>query len=270
MRPRTVDIVVTMSGMTMPLATVSIQLFASILEADTALVCPKCGQIPAWHGGYDCTCCPICGKVMEQTSEGLKCAEHGIQKSVHFNHWSMLKRVVKGTGEIVTKTKFTGEKETVKAQAYIMELSDFAKYIDATCNEYGITVKDENSAKNLRKLLIATKNLQKVIFVRFKDTYEERVSVLTLSMSNRIILRELIPLNLQDIKETLRVDLNSVTPQEIEEASAFVKMLPTAKEELLNISDYRTIGITTKAESPKVVELEQIIARAKAAPVAAA
>jgi len=88
--------------------------------------------------------------------------------------------------------------------------------------------------------------------------------VLTLSLSNRIILRELIPLNLQDIKETMKVNIDEVTPQEVEEAEAFVKMLPPAKEELLNVEDYRTIGITERKVPPKVVALEEIISRAKA------
>jgi len=56
----------------------------------------------------------------------------------------------------------TCDKGPVTARAYIMELKDFAKYVDATCNEYGIIVKDETSARNLRKLLIATRNLGKV------------------------------------------------------------------------------------------------------------
>jgi hypothetical protein len=75
----------------------------------------------------------------------------------------------------------------------------------------------------------------------------------------------LIPLNLQDIEETMRVDLKEVTPQDIEEAEAFVKMLPPAREELLNVSDYRTLGIGERKVPAKVIELEQIISRAKAA-----
>lgn len=240
MRPRTVNIVVSVSGMTMPLATVTIQKFADFLMPETELLCPACNAKPTWNGGYDCAC----GK--------------------HYNHWSQLKRVVKATGQEITKQRFTDEKTPVMAQAYMMELLDFAKYVDATYNEYGVTVKDEASARNLKKLLIATKNLGKVVLVRFKDTYEERVAVLTLSLSNRIILRELIPLNLQDIKETIRIDLKEVTPQELEEAEAFVKMLPPAKEELLNVTDYRTIGVGEKKAPPKVIELEEIILRAKA------
>jgi hypothetical protein len=224
----------------MPLATVTIKKFADFLTPETELLCPACGSKPAWNGQYICQC------------------------GQQYNHWSKLKRVVKATGEEIVKEKFTDEKGPVMAHAYIMTLEDFAKYVDATCNEYGVTVKDETSARNLKKLLIATKRLEKVVLVRFKDTYEERISVLTLSISNRIILRELIPLNLQDVEETMRVDLKEVTPQDIEEAEAFVKMLPPAREELLNVTDYRTMGIAERKVSPKVIELEQIISRAKA------
>jgi hypothetical protein len=66
----------------------------------------------------------------------------------------------------------------------------------------------------------------------------------------------------------MKVDLKDVTPQELEEAEAFVKMLPPAKEELLKVNDYRTIGIGEKKESPKVIELEEIISRAKTAQAA--
>jgi hypothetical protein len=62
----------------------------------------------------------------------------------------------------------------------------------------------------------------------------------------------------------MRVDLKDVAPQDIEEAEVFVKMLPPAYEGLLNVSDYRTIGIAERKVSPKVIELEQIISRAKA------
>jgi len=106
-RPRTVNIVVSVSGMTMPLATVTIQNFTKFLEPETELVCPACHSKPVWAGKYTCSC----GK--------------------EYTHWSQLKRVVKGTGQEIVK----------RAR---------------------VTVKDETSARNLRKLLIATKNLGKV------------------------------------------------------------------------------------------------------------
>jgi len=104
------------------------------------------------------------------------------------------------------------------------------------------------------------RNLSKVVLIRFNDTYEERVCVLTTSISNRIILKEIIPLNLAEIKETMRVSLENVTPQEVNEAEQFVKMLPPATEDLLSVNDYRVKGIGKKV-SPRVLELEQIIAR---------
>jgi hypothetical protein len=46
MRPRTVNIVVSVSGMTMPLATVMIQNFTKFLTPETELICPACNAKP--------------------------------------------------------------------------------------------------------------------------------------------------------------------------------------------------------------------------------
>lgn len=221
----------------MPVASVKIQKFADVLESEADLLCPKCKQKPKWNGGYDCSC------------------------GQHYNHWSQLLRVDKATGEPIVKTKFTEPKEDVVADAFIMDLKDFSAIADATLTEYGVVVTDETSARNLRKLLIATKNLGKVVFIRYLDTYEERIAILTTSISNRIILKEIIPLNLADIKETMRIDLSGVTEQDIAEAEQFVKMLPTATESLLNVSDYRTKGIQAKPITAKVIELEAILSK---------
>jgi len=238
LRPRTVKIVVRLSGMEMPIASVKIQKFADVLEAETELLCPACKGKPKWNSGYDCDC----GK--------------------HYNHWGQLMRVDKA-GEPIVKTKFTEPKQHVVADAYIMDLKDFMSIADATLNEYGVVVTEEASARNLRKLLIATERLGKVVFIRYLDTYEERIAILTTSISNRIILKEIIPLNLAEIKETMRVNLSDVREKDITEAEAFVRMLPTASENLLNVSDYRVKGIKAKPETPKVLELEQILAKAK-------
>jgi hypothetical protein len=220
----------------MPLATVVVQKFADMMKPETDLVCRSCGEKPVWEGLYKC----ICGKT--------------------YGHWSQLKRVVKGTNEEIVQTKLVEGEGPVKADAYVMDLSEFAKYVDATSAEYGVVTKDQASAANLKKLLIAMRNLGKVILIRFNDTYEQRVAILTTSISNRIILKEIIPLNLAEIKETMRVSLENVTPQEVNEAERFVKMLPPATEDLLSVNDYRTKGIGKKV-SPRVLELEQIIAQ---------
>jgi len=269
MRPRKLKIVVRVSGMEMPVASVRIQKFADILQPETDLLCPKCKQKPKWHGGYDCTCCPKCGEPMERhvTNEqgevNWKCPVDGWQEPSHFNHWSQLLRVNKATGEPIVKTKFTEAGKDVVADAFIMDLKEFSNVADATLNEYGVVVTDETSARNLWKLLIATKNLGKVVFIRYLDTYEERIALLTTSISNRIILKEIIPMNLAQFKETMRVNFSEVTEKDVAEAEQFVKMLPTATENLLNVSDYRTKGINVKPITPKVLELEAILHKAK-------
>ncbi len=255
--------------MEMPVASVRIQKFADMLKPETDLLCPKCKEKPTWHGGYDCTCCPKCGLPMERhvvNGEGdvnWKCEADGWQTPAHYNHWSQLLRVSKATGDPIVKTKFTESGKEVVADAFIMDLKEFSNVSDATLNEYGVVVTDETSAKNLWKLLIATRNLGKVVFIRYLDTYEERIALLTTSISSRIILKELIPMNLAQFKETMRVNFSDVTEKDVAEAEAFVKMLPAATESLLNVSDYRTKGINVKPIAPKVLELEQILNRVK-------
>jgi hypothetical protein len=262
-------IAVRLSGMEMPIATIKIQKFVDVLTAETDLLCPKCKQKPKWNGGYDCTCCPVCGKPMEshvvdeKGTVNWKCPEDGWQQPSHYNHWSQLLRVDKATGEPIVKTKFTEPDKDVVADAFIMEMEDFSKIADGTLDEYGVTVMEETSAINLRKLLIATQNLRKVVLIKYLDTYEERIAILTTSISQRIILKEILPLNLADVKETMRINLSGVTEQDLAEAEQFVKMLPKAKEDLLYVSDYRTKGIKAKLVTPKVMELEAILSKAK-------
>jgi len=269
MRPRKLKIVVRVSGMEMPIASVKIQKFADVLKPETDLLCPKCKQKPKWHGGYDCVCCPICGKPMEAVvvddkgAVNYKCVEDGWQEPSHYNHWSQLLRVNKATGEPIVKTKFTEAGKDVVADAFIMDLKEFSNVADATLNEYGVVVTDETSARNLWKLLIATRNLRKVVFIRYLDTYEERIAILTTSVSSRIILKEIIPMNLAQFKETMRVNFSEVTEKDVAEAEQFVKMLPVATESLLNVSDYRTKGIKAQPIAPKVLELEAILSKAK-------
>jgi len=105
------------------------------------------------------------------------------------------------------------------------------------------------------------RNLGKIIVLHFNDTYEERIAVLTTSISNRIILKELVPLNLADIEETMRVSLENVTEKDVQEAEAFIKQLPTATEDLFYVHDYRIQGLDVKKVSPKVLELEAILAQ---------
>jgi len=74
LRPRTIKIVVRLSGFDMPVASVKIQKYADVLKPETDLLCRKCKQKPKWNGGYACPC------------------------GERYNHWSQLMRVDKATG----------------------------------------------------------------------------------------------------------------------------------------------------------------------------
>jgi len=239
MRSRKLKISVKVGGMKLPIATIVIKKFADMLTPQTKLVCRECGKEPVYAGGYKCEC----GK--------------------EYKHWSQLKRVLP-SGKEVVKARLIPEKADLEADAYVMDKEEFAKYVDATLAEYGVSVKDQTSADNLKKMVIALTNLNKVIVLKFADTYEERICILTLSASGRIILKEIIPLNLLKLEETLRADLKGLKPEEIAEAEAFIKQLPkVSSEEIFKVNDYRIIGLEEQAIIPQAVELSAIIERMK-------
>lgn len=248
MRPRKIKISIQLVGFTMPVGEIKVTKFADMRKPDTDLVCPECNKKPAWWSEYKCTC--------GQT----------------YNHWSRLKRILKATKEVITKTRLITKGEEVIAKASVMDLDEFSQYVDATAEEYGVVCKESTSALNIKKLLIATKLLRKVILLNFNDTYEQRVCVLTTSISERVILKELIPMNLVKLRETMKVNLTDITPKQLEEAKQFVNMLPHAEESMLNVDDYRTIGVTGEVVSEKVFQLEEVLKKleepqAVAAPV---
>lgn len=246
MRPRKIKLSISLSGFQMPIGTIKVKKFADYRgiandtwrKKHTARICPECAKEPSWVGGYKCEC----GKT--------------------YNHWSRLKQIMKATGEALIKKKLTVKGEDVIAQAYVMSLSEFQeKCNDATAEELGIITSDSTSALNIRKLLIATKLLNVVILLRFNDTYEQKICILTTSISGRVILKDIIPANLVDIKETMKVNLNDITPEQLEEAKKFVGMLPPATEDLLTVDDYRAIGLDAKEVSEKVLQLEEVMKR---------
>lgn len=203
----------------------------------TDLLCPTCNAKPSWKGGYECAC-------------GQK-----------FNHWSKLKRVFKGTVEAVVMPRLKTEKGSTPAQIFRMSAEIFKQYIDAGLEEYGAVPVDEISAKNIRKLLIATTKLGQVIILRFNDIHEERIALLGTNLTGRIIIREITPMNLVEVVETMRVSMDNITEQELTEAELFVKQLPEATEDTLLAHDYRA-KITPKAEvTAKVLQLEEILAK---------
>lgn len=220
-----------------PIAELKIVKLAEERKAETERLCPKCGARPTWKAMYDC----VCGAT--------------------YKTWQGLKQVVKATGEEVVKRRLAGEGD-VHARLWRMSADEFSKYTDGTAEEYGVTVADQLGALNLKKLLIASKLLGEVIIVTYDDTYEQRVALLTVSEAKTVVLREIIPLNLADVKETLKVSFEGLTDVEVQEAKAFVATLPEASEETLTVDDYRTIGLEAiPVTSTKVQDLSAILAR---------
>lgn len=152
-----------------------------------------------------------------------------------------------------------------------MSRGDFAKYCDATKSEKGVSQVDSGSSHNLFKLLVATEKAGYIIIVKYNDTTEEAVALLKISQSSRIILQEIIPLNLVQIKDTLMLNSSEISEKDVLEAKAFVEQfIPGASEETLKVSDYRTAWIDQHIiEKPvedqgRVVQIREIMAKAKA------
>lgn len=227
------------------IAKVNIAKLADEVRADgatTDLVCPNCNQKPEYVGGYTCSC-------------GAK-----------YGHWTQLKRVLKGTFSALVQKRLSEGQETF-ADLYKMKVKDFAEHVDATRSENGVTVTDEASAKNLYKLLVATKKLSVVIVVFWNDTYEQKIALLTTSISGRVILKEIVPKNLAILRETLKVDESKIGEKDVQEAEAFLNQIPDATHEQFNVTDYRSELVVPekikKQSEEKVQELEAILAKAK-------
>jgi len=240
MRPKTVKLVVSAMGLTLPLAEARITPFSRKTDVSDFLdrVCPKCLSKPTYKGEYLCQC------------------------GERFSHWSRLKEVIKGSQTAIVKAVLRKEGESVQASLYKIGKEKFREKADATINEYGILVKDQTSALNLRKLVIATEKLGYVIVLKWSEQYEQVIAVLTISQSGRILVREIMPANLGQIEETLQASMNEISEKEIEEAQILVKQLPDATEDTFKVEDWRTQTIpqVVTTETAKVQDLNQIIA----------
>jgi hypothetical protein len=243
MKQRTLKVVADVMGMQTSIAVLKIQAFATEPELRqwTELVCPKCSNKPSYRKAvYECEC------------------------GQSYSWWGKLKRVLKGTVTEVLMPRLLGSGETAVAKMFKMDIATFSKYVDATKTEKGVTVKDEATATNLFKLIVATEKLGKVLIIRYNDTTEEVVALLTQSVSGRIIFKEIIPINLLQLKETLKMDMSAITQKDIEEAKGFLNIIPEATEQTLMVSDFRVGALNVTAVSEeKVVELKAILAKAK-------
>jgi hypothetical protein len=249
LKPRRLKLVAKVAGFPTDIAEVHIQNFASEAELKdwTEMVCPEClGETKYQGAGYSCSSC-------NQT----------------YSWWGKLKRVAKGTKNIIEMPKLLKEGEISKGLLYKMKREDFAKYCDATKSEKGVNVTDTGSARNLKKLLVAVEKCGYVIITTYNDTTEQVIALLKVSLSGRIILQEIIPLNLVKIKESLKMD-ETISEEEIEEAKMFVdKFLPDATEKNLKVTDYRASWIEghivadVKEEPERIRSLKEIMAMVK-------
>jgi hypothetical protein len=249
LKNRKLRLVANVSGFDTLIAEVKIQNFADEIDVKewTDLVCPSCGTKPFWKGGYVCP-----------------------NDSQAFNHWSKLKRVIKGTATALSIPRLLKEKEEAVAKLSYLTTDEFShNYVDATRKdegEKGIILTDSASARNLFKLLVAVEQLKYVIIAKWNDTTEEVVGLLTVSASGRILIREIIPSNLVQVRETLFIDRKSITKQEVEEAKAFVEhFIPKATDETFAVADYRAQwkeGHVTEGAAPepqKVADIKEIM-----------
>ncbi len=213
--------------------------------------------------------CPKCGVVKEKMvfNQEYKCV-----CGESFAHWSAMPEIMAVTGEAITKERLLQPKEQAKGFLYRLTQTEYAKRVSATAQERGLTTADPGSAKNLKKLIVAQQSLGYVIAVKWNDTYEQKVGILTVSEDNTVVLKELIPENLVEINtDVIKATKEGITTEEIEEAKAFLKFLPEATSDTFKVSDYRTQYLKEQPTSnTKVQTLEEILKASKTRAEAAA
>jgi len=163
MRHRQVRLVATVFGMQSAIGVVKIGSLATVRQADTILTCPSCGTKTREKGDKEPS-----GSLVEHSQ--LYTCKCGFKAS----WWGALTRKVRATGQVVEKVRLLAEKEIPSAPLYKIPADRFRQRVSATLEENAVIPVDATSAKNLRKIIIATTVLGYVIVTHFNDTYEER------------------------------------------------------------------------------------------------
>ncbi|MCJ7631031.1 hypothetical protein MUP77_01325 [Candidatus Bathyarchaeota archaeon] len=181
--------------------------------------------------------------------------------------WGSFTRKLRATGQAIVKVRLTGPNDVPDALLYKYPLEKYRHMISGAAKESpdnAIIPEDETTSRNLAKLIIANEVLGYVIVTKFPDTDVERVCALNLNPDGTVVLKELIPSNLVLFnEEVMKVDKTKFTPAEVEEAKAFLQNIPEATEDVFAVNDYRIIGLGDKTVSPKVMELQAILAMKK-------
>ena len=246
MQNRKLKLTAEVMGMVFPIGVVTISTYSQERKTEVDRFCPECGEKPDWVG-YRCS----------------KCSEE-------YSHWSRLKAYIKGTlkpfvmERLIPKTKGY----VPEAHLFKMDRAEFgSRYSVITKAPHPLVPEDENTAVNLSKLAIAVQRMGFVIVVRWDEAYQQNIGLLDVSMSNDLVIQEIIPENLAVRKgvTTIKVDPET-SDEDVEGAKMLLGNIPLASEETFIVSDYRTQGLEepAKVESPKVMELSAILAKAKA------
>lgn len=183
--------------------------------------------------------------------------------------WQQLKRVVKGTSEELQMPTLTvGNGEVEKARIFKIPEQALAKsplYIDPSDAEHPITIEDEGSMVNLFKTMVAARVRKEVIFVRWNDTKEQVIAMLTTTRSGDIVLSKIIPTNVVRIGNRLSLDETKVSEKDRKEAEMFLdKMIPQAERKDLEITDYRVAQFKVhQTEDAKVTAIASIMEKHK-------
>jgi len=245
MQNRNLLVNVEFAGMTMPLGEFKIVSFVKKYDYTRATVnvCPKCNIKP-------------------ETQKQYKCTECGTE----YSSWRSLKRVIKGTTDLVEQPRLVAEKEKAVATIYKMPLEEYQKrYSDATKEDKGIVPVDANSVQNLMNLIVAVERFNYVIVLKWNETRQQNIALLMLSPSNRVILKEIVPMPIAQIASSMVVDMESITEQQIALAKKLIDNLPDITDEVMTITDYRTTGIDleaiAEAQPEKVQDLQAILAQ---------
>jgi len=209
----------------------------------TVRLCPRCGGKPEWQGGYRCP--PPCG--------------------AEYKHWSQLKWAL-GNGVEIVRQRLIPPKEVPQASIHFLPREEYSKnHVSAVEHQYGIIPEDEKAAKNLRLLLVAVSEMGHVIILRFPDNDVWRVCSLTVGEDARVVLNELVPTNLLEVEETLRMDISGIRPELVEQAKALLANIPRADETVFQVDDYRAQvagAEPAKAAPAKTRDLEEILVAA--------
>ena len=246
MKARKLLIQATAMGMSMNLITLKIGNPAKERELSsyTELVCPKDNKKPDYvPSGYRCGC--------------------GFTATT----WQSLKRVLKGTTtplDMPTLTKGNGEVEVAKM--YRMTVEAFAKiadFVDPKDGDHPVTTEDDASTMNLYRVLVAQQTLNEVVILKWNDTKEEIIALLTTTLSGKIVIRKIIPPNLVIVGDSLMLDKTKLTAKDIEEAKQFMKQIAEVDEKALEVTDYRAKQLTVAPpEKQKVISISNIMAKA--------